>query len=336
MTGVYNSNSSPQLALIQASIPLIKTAVEHLDISPSPFPLIIADFGSSHGSNSVHVIKIIMDYIRESKATERSFLVVHNDLPSNNWKPLFDLLNEQNESFFGLSSGRSFYEQCLPSDCLTFGFSSASIHWLSRKPCNISNHCVSVYAQGEELRAFQQQAKDDYSSFLKNRSLELITGGVLLLVMNCLNDQGLTLLENVYDLLIKCAKLCAFTADELKEYTIPVYVRSYDECLDKELFQQYSLQLIDASVDSVDFKFYDQWKSHQITLEQFAQLQTGFVRCATDSILQQALASSHTRSKEEITELTNQFWGHYHREVKDNPQDFQLKLYQAYVALKKI
>ena len=71
MCGSYNTNSKPQLLLIEATIPYIKEGIECLDIIPSSFPLIIADFGSSHGANSVYVIKKIIDFIKEIKKIEK-------------------------------------------------------------------------------------------------------------------------------------------------------------------------------------------------------------------------------------------------------------------------
>ena len=131
----YNANSSPQLSAIESSIPFIHQAIDVLDVSSSPSPLIIADFGSAHGSNSVHVMKAIIEYLQESKKDMRLPLVVHNDLPTNDWTPLFYILSNEN-SYFGLACGRSFYDQCLPSNSVTIAYSSSSIHWLSQKPCN--------------------------------------------------------------------------------------------------------------------------------------------------------------------------------------------------------
>ena len=57
MARSYNSNSSLELSAVQISIKFVEKAVEVLDIECSLFPLIIADFGSSHGNNSIFVIK---------------------------------------------------------------------------------------------------------------------------------------------------------------------------------------------------------------------------------------------------------------------------------------
>ncbi|CAF4759360.1 unnamed protein product, partial [Rotaria sp. Silwood2] len=135
MTNSYNSNSRPQMRAIELSIPFIQRAIEVLDLSslPSTQPVIIADFGSSHGLNSMYAMKVIIENLKTSKNKQRSGLVIHNDLPTNNWTILFDLLNKENSSF-GLANGRSFYEQCLPSNSLSIGYSSASLQWMSCNP----------------------------------------------------------------------------------------------------------------------------------------------------------------------------------------------------------
>ncbi|CAF1161730.1 unnamed protein product [Adineta steineri] len=336
MAGSYNSHSLPQRALIESSKPFIEKAIEILNISSGESPVIIADFGSSHGSNSMHVIKSIIDYIQALNKTDRQFLIVHIDLPTNDWKSFFDILNHQDKKFFSMAIGQSFYKQCLPPKSLTIGYSSASIHWLSQKPCNITDHCISIFAQGDELQAFKEQARDDYRNFLENRSLELIQGGILILVMNCFNDEGLTMTESVYHLLYKCAKSILSPKEELPNYTLPVYIRSYDECVDKELFDQYSFEVIHSNMSAVDFKFYGQLKNNEMELEEFSRKQTEFIRCATDSVLREALESTGQRSKVDIDQLSNQFWSLYKEHVHQNPDDFDIKCYQTYVVLKKL
>jgi hypothetical protein len=121
MTGSYNENSIQQFVAVQSSLPFIKQAVDALDIIPSSFPLILADFGSAHGSNSMYAMKAIIDCIQQCKKNDsRNFLIIHNDLPTNDWTAFFDLINKD-KNYFGLASGRSFYEQCLPSNSLTVG-----------------------------------------------------------------------------------------------------------------------------------------------------------------------------------------------------------------------
>ncbi|CAF0723070.1 unnamed protein product [Adineta steineri] len=335
MAESYNLNSLPQREIIESSTSLIEKGIENLDISPGKSSIMVADFGSSHGSNSMHVIKFIIDYIQKSKKTDRHFLTVHIDLPTNDWEAFFGTLDKKDKKFFSLVIGQSFYKQCLPPNSLTVGYSSASLHWLSQIPCHISNHCISVFAKGHELEAFKKQARDDYQHFLENRSRELIQGGILILVMNCTNDEGKTMTESVYDLLYQTAQ-SILSPDELLHYTLPVYIRSRDECVDKKLFNQYSFQLIHSNISTVDFKFYEQLKNNTINKEEFAEAQTKFIRCATDSVLRGVLESTENRSKENIDQLSNEFWNMYYKGVYENEDNFDIGCCQAYVVLKKV
>jgi hypothetical protein len=119
----HNSNSLLQLAAIQSSISFIEQAIGVLYIVPSSFPIIIADFGSSHGANSIYAIKTIIDYIKLIlKKLKIHFQLSITIYQTNDRTTLFDILN-QDKTYFGLSNGdRSFYEQCLPSNSLTIAY----------------------------------------------------------------------------------------------------------------------------------------------------------------------------------------------------------------------
>ncbi|CAF3549826.1 unnamed protein product [Rotaria sp. Silwood1] len=158
-----------------------------------------------------------------------------------------------------VASGHSFYEQCLPNNSLSIGYSSTSIQCTYRL----------------------------YEFFLKNRSYELIPDGILILVIPCLNEQG--------------------QSEELYNYTIPSYIRSYNECVDEKLFNQYSLQLIKVELHNSTINFYEQLQIKQITLEEFAQNRTEFMCPWCESILKIALEMNKQRLKEEINQLLNQY-----------------------------
>jgi len=69
------------------------------------------------------------------------------------------------------------------------------------------------------------QTKQDYQQFLQNRSSEIIENGILILLITCVNEQGLSMFEEIYNLLYKCATLLPLNDEELLNYTIPVYLR---------------------------------------------------------------------------------------------------------------
>ena len=335
MAKSYNSNSTTQLAIIQSSIPFIKLAIDTLDIIPSSFPIVIVDFGSSHGVNSMYAMETIVDYIRTSKKTERSFLVIHNDLPANDWTQIFNILNEK-KIYFGLANGRSFYEQCLPSNLVTVSYSSTSLHWLSRKPCNISNHCLSFFAQGEERAAFESQAKNDYSQFLQNRSHELVQGGVLILSILAVDKEENNPLKNAGDLLYKCAKLLLLNEEELLEYTFPFHIRSYKEYIDEEVFKQCSLQLMKSDFCYTQPKFYDEFQEGKITVEQFAQKHAGFIRGWAESLFKILLQRNKTRSEEDVNELSDRFWSIFYEQIMENPKEHNSSTSEIHLVFKKV
>ena len=157
MSGSYNENSDPQLAIINLMLPYIQLGIHHFDASSST-SLIITDFGSSHGKNSIKAMKLIIDYLREVDKLFTSPLVVHNDLPTNDWTKLFQILLEDN-SYQGVANGCSFYKQCLPSKSLSIGFTASSIHWLSKIPCPLTTHCYYDYANENEHQAFKKSSK---------------------------------------------------------------------------------------------------------------------------------------------------------------------------------
>jgi len=63
-------------------------------------------------------MKIIIDLLNKINKINRSYLIIHNDLETNDWTSLFYILNNQENIYFGLGNGRSFYNQCLPNNCL--------------------------------------------------------------------------------------------------------------------------------------------------------------------------------------------------------------------------
>ncbi|CAF3791070.1 unnamed protein product [Rotaria socialis] len=334
MAGCYNLNCRPQMAAIELSLPFIQQAIDVLDLTSSSAPLIIADFGSSEGLNSMYAMKAIIEYLRHSKEENRSFLVVHNDLASNHWTKLFELVNNDS-TYYGLACGQSFYEQCLPPNSLSVGYSSTSIHWLSRKPCNVSNHCSALFSQQDEFDSFKHQAHIDFSQFLEHRSRELVPGGVLILAIVCVNDEGLCGSDVSKQLLYKCAQSLPLISKELLNYTIPEYLRTYAECVDHDLFSKFSFELVNSQFHIILSEIFSQWQQKQVTVNEFARFHTQFMRSWSESALQQALEANEKRSKTDVQVLLDRFWMMYEQEVKERPHEHDSRSFRTYLVLKK-
>ena len=206
----------------------------------------------------------------------KQVLVVHNDLPDNNWSSLFASLSIDS-SYIAIASGRSFYEQCLPVDSLVIGYSSTSIHCLSRKPCNVRNHCFAMNGDEQKKELFRQQSKEDLAAFLQHRSNELVNSGVLILSMMIIDSERQNIHHAHGTLVYRCVQ-SFLTEEELFDFTIPFYFRTFDEYVDTELFDQHSLQLISAEMITARLPMFTQYEQGKLTVDQLAKQIVGSVR----------------------------------------------------------
>jgi hypothetical protein len=71
-------------------------------------------------------------------------------------------------------------------------------------------------------------------------------------------------LEDIQQLLYKCAQLLPLASQELIDFTLSVYCRSYEECIDENLFRKYSFELIKSELISFPSPFFKQWKEEEI------------------------------------------------------------------------
>ena len=329
----YNENSRIQMAAVSLSADHIRQAINALEIEFSPL-VIIADYGSSHGSNSRHAMEFIIQTLKEAKKIDKdkqNILIVHNDLPTNEWSSLFEILNESS-SYHGVASGRSFYQRCLPSSSLAIGYTSTSLHWLSHKPCNLSDQCLVHCSENDEERnAFKTQAALDYAHFLEHRSHELMPGGVLVLVI--LADNGKDTREHA-KLLYNCAQTLLLP-EELLDYTLAIYCRSYSECVDHNLFDKFDLELIKSDTLTVKSVLGEQLRKNEITLDYLAQVETRAVRIACEYPLKQALIANKQRSEEEIERILDQYWDLHEKGVKERINDYDTDMVVINLVLKK-
>ena len=282
----------------------------------------------------MRLMKTIMDRLRVTHKLRQPPILIHNDLPSNDWNWLFQLMVED-RSYPGLASGRSFYEQCLPSQCLSFGFSGASLHYLSRKPCNIRDHCYIHYAQESERQAFANQSKFDWHLFLAHRSEELRSGGVLVLSIPSRNQVEELGFEFYFDLIYRRARDSALlSAQELIDFTLPFYLRSFSECVDEGLFDRCALKLIQAELICCRSVIFDHYRQGHITREHSATALTTLLRSGTESALEEVLRING-RTATEIERIVQQFWSSLESDIREQLRPDVVHTYATYLILRK-
>jgi hypothetical protein len=196
--GAYNRSSRVQAAGSPPAVALLDKAARQVPLSIAPEQIVMVDYGSSEGHNSLVPVTVAMRILRERVGRERAISVVHTDLPGNDFGALFQTLASDPDSYlrddsrvFASAIGRSFYEQILPDSTVTLGWSSWAVQWLSRVPALIPDQVQVAYSLDATVRsAFYQQAADDWRCFLVHRAAELRAGGRLIVLSMALDDRG--------------------------------------------------------------------------------------------------------------------------------------------------
>jgi SAM dependent carboxyl methyltransferase len=132
---------------------------------------------------------------------------------------------------FAYAVGRSYFEQLLPSDSVTLGWSSWAIQWLSRIPAEIPDQVQVAYSHDRSARAaFAGQAAEDWRTFLHRRGHELKAGGRLVVLTMATDDEGrfgyAPVLEAMYGTLVVMVGEGFLLPDEARRMAIPTVGRS--------------------------------------------------------------------------------------------------------------
>ncbi len=238
--GAYNRNSRVQAAGLSTALPLFERAARGVPLTDGMEPIVIADYGSSEGQNSLAPIRAAIAVLRARTGAGRAISVVHTDLPENDFAALFETL-EGPDSYlrgdpaaFAFAVGRSFYQQILPVTSVTLGWSSWAVQWLSRVPSPIPDHVQVSYSRDLRVRAlYARQAADDWQLFLVHRGRELRSGGRLVVVTMALDEEGRfgyqPLLTAMYAALMDMVEDGFVRTEEAARMTIPTVARSRDD-----------------------------------------------------------------------------------------------------------
>jgi SAM dependent carboxyl methyltransferase len=145
--GAYNTHAALQASGGALAVPSLEEAARRISLDFAERPLVIADYGSSQGKNSLAPLRAAISVLRTRVSRERPILVFHTDLPANDFNELFGVVEDDPNSYlrgephvFPSAIGRSFYRQLFPPDHVDLGWSSYAALWLSRIPRPIPGH----------------------------------------------------------------------------------------------------------------------------------------------------------------------------------------------------
>src|SRR5206468_11706601 len=97
--GAYNRSSSVQAVGSLPAVGFLERAAGAVPLPPSPELVIVADYGSSEGHNSLMPMAAAIRALRERVGHERAIFVFHTDLPGNDFTALFQTLANDPNSY---------------------------------------------------------------------------------------------------------------------------------------------------------------------------------------------------------------------------------------------
>jgi S-adenosylmethionine-dependent carboxyl methyltransferase len=204
--GAYNKHARLPAGGAALAMPLLEKAIQSVQLDTSEQPVVIGDYGSSQGKNSMIPMQVAIRGLRRRIGPNRAISVFHIDQPSNDFTTLFAVLDADPDRYvvdepnvFPAAIGRSFYENVLPPGSVHLGWSSYAAVWLSRVPTLIPGHFFSAHSTGPVRAEFDRQGAKDWEAFLSLRAQELRPGGRLVIVLPALADDGSSGFQHLFD-----------------------------------------------------------------------------------------------------------------------------------------
>ena len=352
--GTYSLATRGAEDVINTASPLVMNAFSEMNIHSDQKDFTFSDMGCADGGTSLKMIGEFIKFLR-IKNSQTSIRIIYTDQPKNDYNGLvqtvlglghFQSYLENHENVYPLFSANSFYNQILPDNSLNFGFSATAMHWLSRKPCDLSNHVHMVGATGDELVRFAKQGKRDWEKILLNRSKELVSGGRLVLVNFGRDEEGrylgntfgVNMFETFNEIWKEFMEGGRISRGEYQRMTLPQYyntVEEFTQPLTDPTSPVYlsGLRMVDIHTNIVPCPFAEEFKRHG-DRERFADEYIPTIRSWNQSIFMGALDES--RPIKERQELIENYYDTYRQKVIKDPKGHGMDYVHAYMTIKKI
>ncbi|CAM6126263.1 unnamed protein product [Calypogeia fissa] len=191
----YSKNSQFQAIVTEVPRAALDEMLEKLTLPSGTVTVRVADLGSASGPNTIASIAHIVAKLRDRVPKDAEFQAYFNDVPSNDFNNLFQLLSSDSRArtFFSAGAPGSFFYRIFPKSSVHVFYSAFALHWLSKVPDAVLDKHSPAYNKGKiwyqhsqsaVARSFQQQALLDLKNFFVARAAELVSGGLLFLVFN--------------------------------------------------------------------------------------------------------------------------------------------------------
>ena len=352
--GVYSLTTRGAEDVINAATPMLLSALDSMNISKNQDSFTFSDMGTADGGTSLKMVEKFINALRRI-VPEININIVYADQPKNDFNGLvqtvlglghFSSYLERTNNVYPLFSANSFYKQIIPDNTLDFGFSATAMHWLSKKPCNLSNHVHMVGAEGEQYLSFAAQGKKDWESILLNRAKELRSGGQLVLLNFCRdengkylgNTTGVNMFTNFADIWQDFLDQGLIREDEYQKMTLPQYYNTVEEFsaplknVENPVYQA-GLRLKQIETHITACPFAEAFKEHQ-DAQRFAEEYIPTIRSWNESIFFGALDTQ--RALEERQQIIRDYYQTYQDQVQESPELHRMDYVHAFTVIEKI
>jgi len=236
--GFYNRHSAMQAAGIARVLPVWEKICGSVPVGDET--LLIADYGSSQGRNSMAPMRMAIAALRAKAGADRVVQVIHTDLPSNEFAALFQAIAEAPESYmkgaanvFPSAVGRSYYDPVIAPGTVHLGWNSWTLQWLSRNPVEVADHVLAGLSEDQSaVTAVLAQSAQDWRDFIAARASELRAGAKLFCLFAAVHDDRRTwawLFGELWGAIVDMGEAGSLTGDELTRMTLPMMGRTLEE-----------------------------------------------------------------------------------------------------------
>lgn len=196
--GYYSKATTGARDVIDLAVPLITGAVDRMQLAEEGAPFRAADLGCADGGTSMGMWRKVLAHVRAT-VPARPIEITYTDLPRNDFSQVFRNVHNQTElaSYYGevadvypFASGTSFHQAIFPRDSVNLFFSATATHYISKAPCNITNHVHMVGAEGDERRQWEEAGRIEWERLLHLRAREMVRGGRLVFLNFGIDSKG--------------------------------------------------------------------------------------------------------------------------------------------------
>ncbi len=333
---------------------MVIDAVDRMALSDDASMFRATDMGAADGGTSVDLWRKVLAHVR-SQVPSRPIEMIYTDLPRNDFSQVFQMIHgltdtksyyDEIDDLYVYASGTSFHQAIVPPATLNLGFSATASHYVSRTPCNITNHVHMVGAEGDERAAFAEQGARDWETMLLYRTRELVPGGRLCLFNFGIDEEGrylghtggVSMFDTFNELWSGLADEGIITREEYLNTNFPQHYRTVEEFTAPlkdtgSPVYQAGLRLEHVETRVVRCPFEQDFTENHKDAARFAEEYLPTLRSWSEATFLGGLSAE--RSPEEKMAIADTFYGRYQDRVAAAPEGHAMDYVHCYLIASK-